>query len=67
VRDFIVKRQEIPTLEGVLFADGTVVIHYLPPVNATLILASWDQVQVLLRDDEQVIWLNDLTRGYEVA
>jgi hypothetical protein len=67
VRDFIVKNDTNATLEGVLFADGTVVLHYMPPIRATVILPSWDEAVTLFDEGEQIVWVNDHTRGYEVA
>jgi hypothetical protein len=47
------------TFEGVLFADGTVVLHALPPSRMTLIHLSLDEALNSLHDRVEVTWLND--------
>jgi hypothetical protein len=69
VRDFIVKdmTHEVTTFEGVLFADGTVVLHALPPSSMTIVFPSWDAAMDSMAADVETIWVNDLTSGYRTA
>jgi hypothetical protein len=67
MRDFTVESEGTVNLEGVLFADGTVVLHYLPPAHATIILPSWNDAAALFGDDDKIVWLNDPTSAYRAV
>jgi hypothetical protein len=68
MRDFTVSQHGTVGFEGVLFADGTVVVHSMPPLYLTMIFPSWDQARVAFPDeDNEIVWLNDLTHGYQAT
>ena len=56
MREFLAKDNDLTIFEGVLFADGTVVLHGMPPSPVTLIYPSIEQALAVLNALE-IQWL----------
>lgn len=48
MREFLAKDADLTIFEGVLFADGTVVLHGMPPSPLTMIYPSIEQALATL-------------------
>lgn len=48
MREFLAKDADLTVFEGVLFADGTVVLHGMPPSPLTMIYPSIEQALATL-------------------
>ena len=48
MREFVAKDNDLTVFEGVLFADGTVVLHGMPPSPITMIYPSIEQALAVL-------------------
>lgn len=58
MREFVAKDQgDLAIFEGVLFADGTVVLHGMPPSPVTMIYPSIEQALAVL-DSLEIEWLS---------
>lgn len=57
MRNFLVTEDGLVVFDGVLFSDGTVIVHGLPPLNMTIIHATLDQALAAM-EGMHIEWQN---------